>query len=126
MNVGEKVIQIQNRIAHQLTGAVIRNIAPTVDAVVGSPNGFQKIVVGQQVRFVAAFAEGINVWVFAKKQVIGRRNLLIGVKAPVRHLLGDCLSKNLLLFVPSLLIVNKSPILYLYLLIHANSYCFTS
>ena len=77
MNIGKEIIEVENRIPYQLAGAVIRNIAATIDLVKRSAFGFQEIFVYEQVVFGAAFAQGINVRMLAENEVIGRDFFLV-------------------------------------------------
>ena len=103
----KKIVEVKNRVANQLTGAVKRNIATPVDFVISGPDGFQKRTVGQQIRFVAALAEGINGRVFAKKQVVGGRELITLIPVPVGDFLGDNPGEEPFLLVPGGLVINQ-------------------
>ncbi|OIQ64099.1 hypothetical protein GALL_543550 [mine drainage metagenome] len=71
MNIGKKIIEVEDRIGDDLPGAVVGDIASAIDRVVGSVFFFQAPFIQKQMFGFAAFAQGVNMGMFAKYQVIG-------------------------------------------------------
>src|SRR5688572_21752088 len=71
MDVGKKVFQVQHRIPHDLTGAMVGDIAATVDVMIGSADRMKLIARYEQVAFLAAFPKGENVGMLAEKKMVG-------------------------------------------------------
>ena len=59
MNVCKEIIQIQNRIAYNLSGAVIGNITPTVDLIELCSFGGELLFGGQEIGNIAALTQSV-------------------------------------------------------------------
>ena len=113
MDVGEKIVEVEDGITDQLAGAMVGDIAAPVDAVVGRTELLKKVPIRQQVRFVAAFAEGIHVRMFAKQQVVWRRLRAVRRHIPVGNFARHRIGKQALLQVPCNLVINQTEVLNL-------------
>ncbi len=64
-------LQVENRISYQLAGAVIGDVSASVDSEIFCPDSFEKSLVDQQIVCMAAFAQCVNMRMFAKQQLCG-------------------------------------------------------
>lgn len=72
-DVSKKLLQVQNRITHQLTRAMEGDIAPPVSFYILDVALGQLCIADQKVAFLSAFAQGVHQRMLAKQQVMRRR-----------------------------------------------------
>ena len=76
--VGFKLIEINDRISHNLAGAVVSDIAAAVDVIVFNSFFYAFSLVYEYVCLVAVLPKSVNRVVFSKEQIVGwRRSALL-------------------------------------------------
>ncbi len=84
-HVALPLAQIENRIAHQLPGTMISNVAAAIGRVKCHAGAFQDLIAGEQVFAVPVAAQRNHVRVFDQQQLIVDRALLpLGHQTPLQ------------------------------------------
>src|SRR5690554_2359610 len=109
MNIGEEMIQIQNRVTNYLSGAVIGDVTSAVDGIIARCIFLKALGIEQQIFFIAAFSEGKNMGVFTKQQIIACSLFRLRI-FPVQDFLINRLLKQLLLIIPGGFIIHLSQV----------------
>src|SRR5690606_6814488 len=71
MNVGKKMIEVQDRVAYDLSRSVERDVSTPVDPVKRCTPRSQGVLGKEQVTIIATFAEGKNGWMLYEQQDVG-------------------------------------------------------
>ncbi len=103
MDIGEKIVEIENGITHNLARPMVGDIAAPIDLIELGPFRRQLGFIGQKVLHFPAFSQGKNVGMLHEQKVIG--SFRLGFFPPVPNFKVNDLFKKFLLIVPSLLVV---------------------
>ena len=75
-HVALPIAQIEDRIADQLAGTVIRDVAAAIGGVEGDAGARQNVVAGQQIFHVAVAAQRDDVRMLEQQELVGDQPLL--------------------------------------------------
>src|ERR1035437_7871107 len=106
MNVGKEIIQIQNRVTHDLPGAMICDITSAVYLIISGVFYFKLRFIQKKMLFIAAFSERVNVGMLTKKQIVGSRQLAVGRKISILSFLRNGFLKQFFLVIPAFFVVD--------------------
>src|SRR5579859_207817 len=110
MNVGEKVLEIDDRIHNDLPRAVIGYVSTPVDTIETGADGSEVILGNDQVLLIAAFAQCVNVRVLAEEQIVVCYSLFAGRKGSVLRFNCQNFIKQVGLVIPGLLVIDRAEV----------------
>src|SRR5690606_24055267 len=104
----KKILQVKNRVTHELAGTMVGDVTPPVDAVKGGLAVSQSALVQQQMVRLSAFSQRIDMRMLDKKQIIVGGHLRFRRQASVFDLALHGAAKQFLLIIPGFFVIFQS------------------